>query len=112
MRQFAGTYLFLVASVTSHFQVIASVGTVPAANAVPTGDSGVRFRTTACAAAVYVIVITPVLLFTATDWTALVALGAVQPSARSAAPAAAFSAIVFFAALPRTKPSVTRARTV
>jgi hypothetical protein len=86
------------------------VGTVPPTRAEPP-DDGVSTSTTLLAAAVYVIVIAPVVPLVATEVTLGVAVGAVQPDDRSACPAAAFSETVVFAEAAIAKPSDTRDRT-
>lgn len=76
---------------------------------------GTRFRVPPPALAVYVIAITPLLVdapeLTVIPETPSVASGADQPDAK-ARPLAEFSATASFADDAKTKPSVTRARTV
>ena len=111
MRQLAGTYLLLSVSSTSHTQVIASSGGVPAAIAAPP-EFGVRVSTTSLASAVYVTVITPVVSSTSTVSTISVAVSKLQPRVRSSLPYTAFSATVVLAAEAMVKPSEILARTV
>src|SRR6266480_5072382 len=110
MRQFAGTYLSLAAASTAHTHVIALGGIVPPARAAPP-ELGVRVSTMPLAAAVYVIVITPVASVTPTEVTIGVAGGAPQPVLSRVTPLEAFSATVTLAESARLRPSVTLART-